>query len=185
MYHVHALTQSGYYDTEYLSITFFWLTCSKTSQKFTGGPFGITSKIPEKSLTVVQGKELITVHEADNGSGTTLHREFCKECGSPILERGVCLILFHLPLFHLFTPYTSCTSSRSSHGQRLTLFTLFVTIRPTQEILLISFMAHLTNQLIYHQRGNSFVVNGIIGCPKFLVSLENSFIIFKNSQGCG
>ncbi len=59
------------------------------SQKFTGGPFGITSKIPESSFSVTQGKEYITVHEADNGSGTMLHREFCKECGSPILERGV------------------------------------------------------------------------------------------------
>jgi len=60
----------------------------KNCKKFTGGPFGITSKIPESSFSVTQGKEYITVHEADNGSGTMLHREFCKECGSPILERG-------------------------------------------------------------------------------------------------
>jgi hypothetical protein len=63
-------------------------------QKFTGGPFGITSKIPESSFTVTQGKEYITVHEADNGSGTMLHREFCKECGSGILERGVSYLTY-------------------------------------------------------------------------------------------
>lgn len=28
------------------------------------------------------------MHEADNGSGTLLHREFCSVCGSGILEYG-------------------------------------------------------------------------------------------------
>lgn len=29
------------------------------------------------------------VHEADNGSGSLLHREFCSECGSGLIEYGV------------------------------------------------------------------------------------------------
>lgn len=58
-------------------------------QKFTGGPFGITTKIP-KSAFALQGDSasFITVHEADNSSGVVLHREFCRECGSGILEYG-------------------------------------------------------------------------------------------------
>lgn len=28
------------------------------------------------------------MHEADNGSGSLLHREFCGTCGGPILEYG-------------------------------------------------------------------------------------------------
>ncbi|KAK5941384.1 hypothetical protein PMZ80_006662 [Knufia obscura] len=58
-------------------------------KKFTGGPFGITTKIPKSAWSVTEGKEYVKAHEADNGSGTVLHREFCKECGSGLLEYGV------------------------------------------------------------------------------------------------
>ncbi|OQV09053.1 hypothetical protein CLAIMM_13233 isoform 1 [Cladophialophora immunda] len=57
-------------------------------KKFTGGNFGITSKIPKSSFKVTQGQDAVKVHEADNGTGTILHREFCKECGSGLLEYG-------------------------------------------------------------------------------------------------
>jgi hypothetical protein len=56
-------------------------------QKFFGAPFGITVKIPKKALTITTGKP--TVHVADNGSGVSIHREFCGSCGSGILEFGV------------------------------------------------------------------------------------------------
>ncbi|KIJ54670.1 hypothetical protein M422DRAFT_73571 [Sphaerobolus stellatus SS14] len=58
----------------------------KNCKKFTGGPFGVTTKIPKSSFTVTQGKT--KEHVADNGSGTLLHREFCDTCGGPILEYG-------------------------------------------------------------------------------------------------
>ncbi|OAL37480.1 hypothetical protein AYO20_03329 [Fonsecaea nubica] len=57
-------------------------------KKFTGGSFGITSKIPRSSFRVTQGQDAVQVHEADNGAGTVLHREFCKVCGSGLLEYG-------------------------------------------------------------------------------------------------
>lgn len=58
-------------------------------QKFTGGPFGITTKIPKSAWSVKSGQDSVRIHEADNGSGVTLHREFCSECGSGLLEYGV------------------------------------------------------------------------------------------------
>lgn len=61
----------------------------KNCKKFTGGPFGVTTKIPSSAYTVTSGQHLLKIHEADNGSGTVLHREFCSECGSGILEFGV------------------------------------------------------------------------------------------------
>jgi len=57
-------------------------------KKFTGGSFGITIKIPKSGFTVTSGEEIIRTHEADNGAGTLLHREFCGECGSGLLEFG-------------------------------------------------------------------------------------------------
>ncbi|EXJ74121.1 uncharacterized protein A1O5_02415 [Cladophialophora psammophila CBS 110553] len=57
-------------------------------KKFTGGNFGITSKIPRSSFKITQGDDAVKVHEADNGTGTILHREFCTECGSGLLEYG-------------------------------------------------------------------------------------------------
>lgn len=60
----------------------------KNCKKFTGGPFGTTTKIPKSTFTLKSGKDKVTVHEMDNGSGTMLHREFCATCGSPLMEFG-------------------------------------------------------------------------------------------------
>ncbi|RYP70433.1 hypothetical protein DL771_005474 [Monosporascus sp. 5C6A] len=57
-------------------------------KKFTGGENGITTKIPKSAFEIKQGRDQVRVHEADNGSGTLLHREFCGTCGSPLLEYG-------------------------------------------------------------------------------------------------
>jgi hypothetical protein len=57
-------------------------------QKFFGTNYGLTTKIPVSAFKITAGEP--TVHEADNGSGSLLHREFCGVCGGPILEYGVC-----------------------------------------------------------------------------------------------
>ncbi|KAI1801070.1 Mss4-like protein [Daldinia bambusicola] len=57
-------------------------------KKFTGGEHGITTKIPKTAFKITQGTEHVKVHEADNGSGVLLHREFCDTCGGPLLEYG-------------------------------------------------------------------------------------------------
>ena len=58
--------------------------------RFTGDEHGITTKIPRAAFELAPGAgSHIRVHEADNGSGTLLHREFCGTCGGPILEYGV------------------------------------------------------------------------------------------------
>ncbi|KAI1255472.1 hypothetical protein MGN70_003538 [Eutypa lata] len=57
-------------------------------KKFTGGEHGITTKIPRSAFAVTEGQEHVRTHEADNGSGTVLHREFCGTCGGPLLEYG-------------------------------------------------------------------------------------------------
>ncbi|RYP11818.1 hypothetical protein DL765_007584 [Monosporascus sp. GIB2] len=57
-------------------------------KKFTGGEHGITTKIPKSAFEIKQGRDQVRVHEADNGSGTLLHREFCGTCGGPLLEYG-------------------------------------------------------------------------------------------------
>jgi hypothetical protein len=59
---------------------------TRPPQKFFGTNYGLTSKIPKSSFKITQGQT--KVHEADNGSGTLLHREFCSNCGSGILEYG-------------------------------------------------------------------------------------------------
>ncbi|KAJ8994594.1 hypothetical protein HRR80_001306 [Exophiala dermatitidis] len=61
----------------------------RNCKKFTGGPFGITTKIPKSSFKVLEGQDKIKTHEGDNGGGVILHREFCSECGSGLLEYGV------------------------------------------------------------------------------------------------
>lgn len=72
------------------SLSWSQLTTSDLSlQKFTGGPFGVTSKIPKSSFKIKSGSEHVKVHEADNGSGVILHREFCDTCGTGLLEYGV------------------------------------------------------------------------------------------------
>ncbi|EPE27356.1 Mss4-like protein [Glarea lozoyensis ATCC 20868] len=55
-------------------------------QKFFGTNYGLTTKIPASAFNITQGTP--KVHEADNGSGSLLHREFCSECGGGILEYG-------------------------------------------------------------------------------------------------
>ena len=88
-------------------------------KRFTGGPFGITTKIPSSLFQYTKGAgregaytrgsdakgdgdsnsgdqgtvhgagaKVLKIHEADNGSGTLLRREFCGECGSGIMEYG-------------------------------------------------------------------------------------------------
>ncbi|KAI1635051.1 Mss4-like protein [Biscogniauxia mediterranea] len=83
----------------------------RNCKKFTGGACGVTTRVPRSAFRLLgpgsgpgsdqqqreqeqeQEKEqeqnnYIRVHEADNGSGTMLHREFCGVCGSGILEYG-------------------------------------------------------------------------------------------------
>ena len=57
-------------------------------EKFFGGAFGLTTKIPVSSFSYTEDSKKPTIHEADNGSGVMLHREFCGTCGSGILEVG-------------------------------------------------------------------------------------------------
>ncbi|KAE9396299.1 hypothetical protein BT96DRAFT_966510 [Gymnopus androsaceus JB14] len=60
-------------------------------KKFTGGNYGITTKIPRSAFQVTQGQDKIKVHETHEGNGSgpmKLRREFCGECGSGILEFG-------------------------------------------------------------------------------------------------
>ena len=57
-------------------------------QKFFGTAFGLTTKVPISSFSYTSDSKKPTIHEADNGSGTMLHREFCPTCGSGILEVG-------------------------------------------------------------------------------------------------
>ncbi|PCH44184.1 hypothetical protein WOLCODRAFT_123168 [Wolfiporia cocos MD-104 SS10] len=58
----------------------------KNCKKFTGSEFGITAKVPRSAIRITKGQT--TRHESDNGSGTTLTREFCGTCGSGITEYG-------------------------------------------------------------------------------------------------
>ncbi len=60
----------------------------ESRQKFFGTAFGLTTKVPVSSFSYTSESKKPTIHEADNGSGTTMHREFCPTCGSGILEVG-------------------------------------------------------------------------------------------------
>ncbi|KAI8630623.1 Mss4-like protein [Xylariaceae sp. FL1651] len=57
-------------------------------KRFTGCNYGITTKIPRSAFAIEKGHEHVKVHEADNGSGVVLHREFCGTCGGSLLEYG-------------------------------------------------------------------------------------------------
>ncbi|KAL9611164.1 MAG: hypothetical protein Q9167_004186 [Letrouitia subvulpina] len=59
-----------------------------SATRFFGGAFGLTTKVPVASFSYTAESKKPTVHEADNGSGVILHREFCSTCGSGILEVG-------------------------------------------------------------------------------------------------
>ncbi|KAL1959373.1 hypothetical protein VTO42DRAFT_2176 [Malbranchea cinnamomea] len=58
----------------------------RNCKKAFGTNFGLTAKVPKDSLTITRGK--LKEHVGDNGSGALLHREFCDNCGSFILEYG-------------------------------------------------------------------------------------------------
>lgn len=60
--------------------------CSNCKKAF-GTNYGLTAKIPKDALRLTAGKP--KEHVGDNGSGSLLHREFCDNCGSFILEYGV------------------------------------------------------------------------------------------------
>jgi hypothetical protein len=68
------------------SFSFFFFINFKFVQKFTGSAFGITAKLPKKCITIIKGQT--KKHVDDNGSGTTLTREFCGTCGSGIKGEG-------------------------------------------------------------------------------------------------
>ncbi|KAG2002130.1 hypothetical protein GB937_009710 [Aspergillus fischeri] len=55
-------------------------------QKAFGTNYGLTAKIPKDAFRLTAGKP--KEHVGDNGSGSLLHREFCDNCGSFILEYG-------------------------------------------------------------------------------------------------
>lgn len=57
-------------------------------QKAFGTNYGLTAKVPKDTLHLTKG--IPKEHVADNGSGALIHREFCENCGSFILEYGVC-----------------------------------------------------------------------------------------------
>ncbi|PPQ70284.1 hypothetical protein CVT24_000847 [Panaeolus cyanescens] len=58
----------------------------RNCRKFTGSPFGTTTKVPPGSLHFKDESTLKT-HVSDNG-GAMLTRQFCGECGSGIVEWG-------------------------------------------------------------------------------------------------
>lgn len=59
--------------------------CSNCKKAF-GTNYGLTAKILKDALRLTAGKP--KEHVGDNGSGSLLHREFCDNCGSFILEYG-------------------------------------------------------------------------------------------------
>lgn len=59
-----------------------------TVQKAFGTNYGLTAKVPKDTFNLTKG--IAKEHVADNGSGAVIHREFCQNCGSFILEYGVC-----------------------------------------------------------------------------------------------
>jgi hypothetical protein len=58
----------------------------RNCKKAFGTNYGLTSKIPKDAITITAGRP--KEHAADNGSGMVIHREFCDNCGSFILEYG-------------------------------------------------------------------------------------------------
>ncbi|KAJ5659925.1 hypothetical protein N7507_006376 [Penicillium longicatenatum] len=58
----------------------------RNCKKAFGTNYGLTAKVPRDAFHLLAGapKE----HAADNGSGVIIHREFCDNCGSFILEYG-------------------------------------------------------------------------------------------------
>ncbi|KAJ5613364.1 Glutathione-dependent formaldehyde-activating enzyme/centromere protein V [Penicillium lagena] len=58
----------------------------RNCKKAFGTNYGLTTKVPKESFHLTTGKP--KEHESDNGSGVVIHREFCDNCGSFILEYG-------------------------------------------------------------------------------------------------
>ncbi|KAF2453624.1 DUF636 domain protein [Lineolata rhizophorae] len=59
----------------------------RSCKKAFGTNYGLTAKVPKDAFAYAAGcrpKE----HAADNGTGAVIHREFCDNCGSFILEYG-------------------------------------------------------------------------------------------------
>lgn len=65
--------------------------CGNCKKAF-GTNYGLTAKISKDALEVTQGTP--KTHSADNGSGSVIHREFCGNCGSFIMEYGVSSFVF-------------------------------------------------------------------------------------------
>ena len=74
----------------------FYIPLASTDryQRFFGTAFGLTTKVPKETFRILRGNT--KEHVSDNGS-TTLHREFCDNCGTGILEYGVCVKFVHSP----------------------------------------------------------------------------------------
>ncbi|GAA5904942.1 hypothetical protein JCM6882_002400 [Rhodosporidiobolus microsporus] len=67
----------------------------KNCKKFTGGPYGLTIKLPISSIAYTAGSSpqgdgpgALTTHTADNGSGAQITRWFCSTCGTGLAEVG-------------------------------------------------------------------------------------------------
>ncbi|OQD82798.1 hypothetical protein PENANT_c019G05633 [Penicillium antarcticum] len=59
--------------------------CNNCKKAF-GTNYGLTAKVPKDAFHLKKG--LPKEHAADNGSGVVIHREFCDNCGSFVLEYG-------------------------------------------------------------------------------------------------
>ncbi|KAI0399112.1 hypothetical protein F4802DRAFT_590870 [Xylaria palmicola] len=51
-------------------------------KRFTGGNYGITTRVPRSAFVLERGRDRVRVHEADNGSGVRLHRGTCGGAGA-------------------------------------------------------------------------------------------------------
>ncbi|CAI7660506.1 unnamed protein product [Penicillium viridicatum] len=58
----------------------------RNCKKAFGTNYGLTAKVPKDTFNLTKG--IPKEHVADNGSGAMIHREFCQNCGSFILEYG-------------------------------------------------------------------------------------------------
>ncbi|KAJ5978410.1 Glutathione-dependent formaldehyde-activating enzyme/centromere protein V [Penicillium viridicatum] len=58
----------------------------RNCKKAFGTNYGLTAKVPKDTFNLTKG--MPKEHVADNGSGAVIHREFCQNCGSFILEYG-------------------------------------------------------------------------------------------------
>lgn len=153
----------------------------RNCKKFTGGPFGVTSKIPRSSFKILQGQDSVQIHEADNGAGTILHREFCKDCGSGILEYGVSELKARCPVARLFV-VSFCIPEHSDQVSSWADKTTFAnaTSRRMPATLFISSMELSIVRRICHPRANSSPVSETLGCRRFLVRCPTFLLTFSN-----